>query len=68
MRESVSNLESSLDALGGAHGVRGGLSIHLVNVCQGQLSYQLQQQVQKFLLYCQVQLLLQYKMQLAWSG
>ncbi len=37
------DLESGLGSLGGVHGLGGGLSIHLVDVCHRQLAHQLQQ-------------------------
>ncbi|KAA6428928.1 MAG: hypothetical protein FRX49_01038 [Trebouxia sp. A1-2] len=38
------DLQSGLGSLGGVHGLGGGLSIHLVDVCHRQLTHQLQQQ------------------------
>ena len=48
------DLQSGLGSLGGVHGLGGGLSIHLVDVCHRQLTHQLQQQVQEFFFNCQV--------------
>ena len=52
------DLEGALGTLGRVRGLGCRLGVHLVDVSHGQLTHQLQQQIQELLFHCQIQLLL----------